>query len=254
MRYPCGMNKADKNIPGRWLYIAGGALTLIYLAALAWYSVGRWAEIRVMQPNNLGDFLSGSFSPLAFAWLVLGFIQQGIELRQNSTALLLQAEELRTAAMHAGAMVELQRKDFELRIQELEEARKKADASKVSQAKRREEQAIREMQPRFRFGLAMRDYQREHIVKGALTNEGPGCASVRILMEPIPGILELASAIEFAEFSSRLEHPIVFISRGTTPLTQPLTIHYTDAGGTERCQNFIVSVNDSHVSIVERDG
>jgi hypothetical protein len=52
------------------------------------------------QPNGrltldqIGNYLAGWSSPLAFFWLVLGFIQQGAELRQNSEALLLQAKEL----------------------------------------------------------------------------------------------------------------------------------------------------------------
>jgi hypothetical protein len=33
-----------------------------------------------MKPNEFGDFLAGVFSPVAFLWLVLGFIQQGHEL------------------------------------------------------------------------------------------------------------------------------------------------------------------------------
>lgn len=46
--------------------------------------------------NELGDFLAGSFSPLAFLWLVLGYLQQQEELQQNTEALRLQAAELKT--------------------------------------------------------------------------------------------------------------------------------------------------------------
>jgi len=31
--------------------------------------------------NEQGDFLAGVFAPLAFGWLVLGFFQQGRELK-----------------------------------------------------------------------------------------------------------------------------------------------------------------------------
>ena len=222
---------------------------MLYLIVLASYCVGRWTEIRALQPNNLGDFLAGAFSLMAFAWLVLGFIQQGIELRQNSAALILQAEELRSAATHAGAMVELQRKEFELRILELEEARQKADAAQVAAAKRREEQEVRNMQPRFSFGLAHRDYQEQRIVKSDLTNRGPDCTNVKIVMEPISGVLELKERTDFAEFSSNLCHPIVFVSYDTVPRTHPLTIQYTDIGGTERLQKFIVSVKEGPLNI-----
>jgi hypothetical protein len=245
VRYPCCMNNADNKAPGRWLYIAGGVLTLLYLVVLASYCVDQWSEVRGMQPNNLGDFLAGAFSPMAFAWLVLGFIQQGIELRQNSAALILQAEELRSAATHAGAMVELQRKEFELRIQELEETRQKADAAQMAAAKRREEQEVRNMQPRFSFSLAHRDHQNQHVAKSNLTNGGPGCTNVKIVMMPIPDVLELTGSTDFTEFPMKLQQPIVFGSYDAVPRTHPLTVQYTDSGGTERFQKFIVSVNEN---------
>lgn len=47
--------------------------------------------------NEWGDFMAGFFAPLAFMWLVLGYFQQGEELRQNTEALKLQAEELRSS-------------------------------------------------------------------------------------------------------------------------------------------------------------
>ena len=50
-----------------------------------------------MRPNEWGDFLAGSFGPVAFLWLVLGFIQQGHELKQNGEALRLQADELKNS-------------------------------------------------------------------------------------------------------------------------------------------------------------
>lgn len=243
------MNTDDKKVPGRWLYVAGGVLTFLYLVILAIYCVDRWAEIRAMPPNNIGDFFAGAFSPMAFAWLVLGFIQQGIELRQNSAALILQAEELRSAATHAGAMVELQRKEFELRIQELEEARQKAEETQAAAAKRREEQEVRKMQPRFSFGLAHRDHKNRYVAKSELTNDGPNCTSVKIVMTPISGVLELTGETDFAEFSAQLRHPIEFVSYEDSPRTHPLTIQYTDIGGTERSLDFIVSVNASNLSI-----
>ena len=37
--------------------------------------------------NELGDFLAGIFAPVAFFWLILGYIQQGKQLEQNTQAL-----------------------------------------------------------------------------------------------------------------------------------------------------------------------
>ncbi len=45
--------------------------------------------------NELGDFLGGVSSPLAFLWLVLGFFQQSREIKLSGRALELQAREMR---------------------------------------------------------------------------------------------------------------------------------------------------------------
>lgn len=52
-------------------------------------------ELKTLKLNEKGDFLAGIFSPLAFLWLVYGYLQQGQELKQNTKALKMQAEELR---------------------------------------------------------------------------------------------------------------------------------------------------------------
>jgi len=57
-------------------------------------------------PNNFGDFWSGTFAPLAFWWLVLGYFQQGIELRQNVAALEQQSKETAALAIQAKVQAE----------------------------------------------------------------------------------------------------------------------------------------------------
>lgn len=44
--------------------------------------------------NEQGDFFAGFVSPIAILWLVLGYLQQGKELRLNTQALELQIKEL----------------------------------------------------------------------------------------------------------------------------------------------------------------
>lgn len=258
LRYSPSMTNTQPKAQGRGLYLASGILTVVYLATLGAYVFFNWRTIRLMPANEVGDFLAGAFSPLAFAWLVLGFIQQGIELRQNSAALLLQAEELRNAAKHAGDMVELQRKEFELRIEELEKDREKAQLAAVADSKRREAQelrreaeAVRRMQPRFHFELLHRNHERKHLAVGELSNGGVGCTNVRIDMVPIEGVLKLAGTTEFETFDSELSVPVKMISMSSEH-THPLTVHYTDALGNERLQNFIVSAKSSYLQITEQ--
>lgn len=81
----------------RTLSILGIAITFVYLGILWFIFDGRLTEILLMPPNEIGDLLAGMFGPLAILWLILGFFQQGIELRQNTKALNLQAEELKNS-------------------------------------------------------------------------------------------------------------------------------------------------------------
>ncbi len=46
------------------------------------------------EPNKWGDWAAGAFAPVAFGWLVLGYFQQGEELRDNVKALNLQERAL----------------------------------------------------------------------------------------------------------------------------------------------------------------
>lgn len=70
-------------------------------------------ELGVMQSwNEFGDFLAGAFSPVAFLWLVLGYLQQQKELQQNTKALELQATELKNSVEQYKEMVSVAREQL----------------------------------------------------------------------------------------------------------------------------------------------
>lgn len=69
--------------------------------------------LRKMTPNEWGDFFGGIFAPLAFLWLVLGYLQQGEELRLSTKALNLQAEELKHSVEQQRELVEVTRQQVE---------------------------------------------------------------------------------------------------------------------------------------------
>ncbi len=73
----------------------GLALTALYVAGLVIYLWAQGQNPASLDLNELGDFLGGVSSPLAFLWLVLGFFQQGREIRLSNKALKLQAAEMR---------------------------------------------------------------------------------------------------------------------------------------------------------------
>lgn len=96
---------------GRVLVIAGALFTLAYSVVVALYLRG--VDVGAMKPQDLGSFLGGVVGPLAFFWLVLGFFQQGIELRHSVQALNLQSEELKNSVEQQKALVDLTREQFE---------------------------------------------------------------------------------------------------------------------------------------------
>lgn len=97
-------------------YMIGIWVTGLYLLTLAIYAYVQRHAVLAMEPNELGDALAGAASPMAFLWLVLGYLQQGEELRQNTEALNLQVKELQASVDQQKALVEATQRqhDFEL--------------------------------------------------------------------------------------------------------------------------------------------
>lgn len=79
----------------RRLPFVGLGLSVLYVAGLVIYLLVQGQNPAELRLNELGDFLGGVSSPLAFLWLVLGFFQQSREIRLSSKALHLQASEMR---------------------------------------------------------------------------------------------------------------------------------------------------------------
>ncbi len=70
-------------------------LSFLYVAGVTIYLILQGQNPADLRLNELGDFLGGVSSPLAFLWLVLGFFQQSREIRLSNKALHLQAREMR---------------------------------------------------------------------------------------------------------------------------------------------------------------
>ncbi|MDD1966983.1 hypothetical protein NPS29_16765 [Pseudomonas putida] len=105
---------------GKKLELWGIAGTFTYLLVIAVTVALRLTEFKELKLNELGDFLAGVFGPVAFFWLVLGFIQQGQELRLSSDALRMQAEELKASVEQQTALVDAQKSALENHERSLE--------------------------------------------------------------------------------------------------------------------------------------
>jgi hypothetical protein len=72
----------------------GGYFTAVYLGIITLVLAANVEGLLTLKLNELGDFLAGVFGPVAFLWLVLGYLQQGKELKVSSDALVQQSLEL----------------------------------------------------------------------------------------------------------------------------------------------------------------
>ncbi|WP_312994193.1 hypothetical protein [Achromobacter animicus] len=112
----------------------GVVVSLLYLGAVVALSWSGRQALFELPPNAVGDFLAGIFGPLAVLWLILGYFQQGEELRNSADALRLQAEELR-------ASVEQQRELVSVSREQLDAERQQRESERI--------QRKQAMQPRF---------------------------------------------------------------------------------------------------------
>lgn len=78
--------------------------TVVYLLVIATTVAFKFDSFVNLELNALGDFLAGAFGPIAFLWLVLGFLQQGRELKLSTDALQLQAQELKNSVEQQSIM------------------------------------------------------------------------------------------------------------------------------------------------------
>ncbi|WP_025804641.1 hypothetical protein [Pseudomonas chlororaphis] len=108
---------------GRVLALTGIALTLLYAVFTWWLIGGRIHTLQTMGLNEVGDFLAGAFGPVAILWLILGFFQQGIELRQGTEALLLQAKELQSSVEQQKELVAVTREQVNAELEAASEAK-----------------------------------------------------------------------------------------------------------------------------------
>lgn len=175
-----------------------------------------------LPPNEWGDLAAGFAAPLAFFWLVLGFLQQGKELRLSSRALMLQVEELRNTVKHQADLVQVTREQVEVQLRQ--------DAN----ARLARRLAIR---PSF----VVRTFGRSSLPSGLsytirLSNVGGTVTDVRVEF--------LGTRVFAAMESGGDEHFKV-----TTPIGQkdPIggTIHYTDVEGGRGSIGFVATIDAS---------
>lgn len=102
-------------------FYVGIVLTLCYFMGV-FFVIVRMDLNKVSSWNELGDFLAGVFSPVAFLWLIVGYLQQQSELSNNTKQLKLQAEELNNSVQQAAELNSLTKQQIEINLKAMKEA------------------------------------------------------------------------------------------------------------------------------------
>lgn len=170
-----------------------------------------WVSFLSLKPNEWGDFLAGSFGPLAIFWLVLGFFQQGQELR-------LQVKELALS-------VEQQKESVSV-------TRDALDHDQLLQ-REKEQARIKSIQPSFSIIASGGSQQGGHNGKitntVTVTNTRSSASNVSLVFQPPVH----AGGLNFKPFWSKGEDVRLSIQFEPTgpPEKRELRISYTDTDG-----------------------
>lgn len=202
----------------------GIAITAAYLVAAALLGWGEWDKFSEMKPNEVGDFLAGVVGPLALLWLILGYFQQGEELKQSTEALRLQAEELRNSVAQQQAMVEVTKQQAEAQLEAF---------------RREKEEQRRSVSPLFVLA-SDGGYARGNVQTYGFRLQNHG-ATVTELTIAAEGRLGLPDSTSVSVFAHNAEHAFKFSSlvENLDPVTVRVT--FLDGGGYRGARSFRVT-------------
>lgn len=126
-----GLNRSEMVKRSGKLHRLGLGLTALWIGGSGIYALCVIDLMWAMKPDEFATFLSGVFAPVAFLWLVLGFMQQGDELRNSAEALRLQGEELRNSVEQQRQLVEVSREQMKFEAEA--RAMSESDADRAAQ-------------------------------------------------------------------------------------------------------------------------
>ncbi|EOV6284670.1 hypothetical protein ACOQ0N_004605 [Vibrio parahaemolyticus] len=76
----------------------GIAITILWTTLVSLLVYFKWSDATVMSLNEWGDFLAGVTAPIAFLWLIIGYMLQRKELNLNTSALTASRDEIERQA------------------------------------------------------------------------------------------------------------------------------------------------------------
>ena len=198
--------------------------TLAWLVLVALLLLADPASTARMSPNEWGDFLAGAFAPLAFFWLVLGYLQQGEELRLSTEALRLQAEELKNSVEQQRALVDVSRQQVQAERDALAHERKLREDLSVPRVAFREDGGT--------FGPGGRSVYGFNV-----SNAGHAATEVRIVAEYTNGERTVFTNAPLFEKGAQW-HFNVNRDEPLPALAGEIIVEYTDGLGRRNAERF----------------
>lgn len=211
-------NKSEsRNAIGYWV-------SLIYAGLLISYIIYNWSKLASLPPNELGDFTAGAFGPMAILWLVLGYFQQGDELKQNTSTLQEQAVALAKSVHQQELLVAISK-------EQLDEAKREAqrESARLRAAAR----------PKFDSEIFDTSTDSDGTeVRVMLTNVGAPCSHFRVVS--VTSGVQAGMAQPEDGTQTRL---VRLNSSGPERMEQAeFLVSYLDSAGQPGSQTFVVSL------------
>jgi len=219
--------------------------TLSYLILIAWILYYNDVDLGFMAPNEWGDFLAGIFGPLALFWVVIGFWQQGAELRNSRDALRLQAKELESSVV-------AQQDQVNALYAQIDSSREIWEQEQTAEFKMSE--------PRLRLQVSgsSGEGQNSRRFKFDLRNVGERCSDLKVRFQEISEFQDGDTSDEIRSIpimanSDRIELQLLLpTDREYTAVI--VTIEYADKSGREQVRYFIVEMNGATLRVRDPNG
>ena len=184
-----------------------------------------------MPLNEFGDFFAGVFGPLMLFWLILGHMQQQKELQQNTSALELQAQELKRSVEQHKELVKATKEQVEADLKSLE-----IEQNRVH----------KEAHPEFSIisaGTTQTSAQKK-VYAIQIKNTGKPAASVMYATEPdIPQISKQATQ-NFFDTGAVRKLGWDNLTSGEAPLLLKLVIMCRDSNTNQYTKIFLLQMGD----------
>jgi len=201
------------------------------LASAVWLSLSvalllfKRADLPLMPPNAWGDFFAGTFAPLAFLWLVLGYLQQGEELRLSTEALRLQAEELKNSVEQQRLLVEAARQQIEAERDAL-----------AYERRQREEQA----RPSLSFGGMGGSFRGDGHCKYSFMLSNTGNAATALLVDAVLPFVAPRRLLDMPLFERGRQHGLTLETEAPLAPGTQVVLLYRDTLGKQYADTYLV--------------